>query len=333
MSASDRWFRRLRNRRVDEFFMILNPSQTVTNSEQNNVYPSGSGESTWRNQLDAASGSSLFSHVASESDQRERPSIEHDAVFCSSSSDSECLQEQMKQTNVHQEEQPEVDDVTPLSDQLQAWAIQYGCSHSSVTALLRILRGHECFSCLPRSARTLLETPRKSLNIVNIAGGRYCHFGIVQPLRELLEIAKDVPLELALNFHVDGLPLAKSSRKQFWTILCHVKKIEAHDPFVAGVFFGEKKPDDANEFLRQFVDEVKEIISSGIYFGAQVIPIRINAIICDAPARAFILSVRNHTGYYSCTKCTVKGLYSEGRVCFPAKSGNLRTNTTFRGQF
>ncbi|XP_049518800.1 uncharacterized protein LOC119440276 [Dermacentor silvarum] len=98
-TSDDRWFRRLRNRRVDEFFMTLNPSQTVTDSEQSNVYRSGPGESTRRNQPDAAGGNPLFSDVASEAYQRERPSVEHDSVFCSSSSDSDYLQERMEQSD------------------------------------------------------------------------------------------------------------------------------------------------------------------------------------------------------------------------------------------
>ncbi|CAN8006892.1 unnamed protein product, partial [Ixodes hexagonus] len=137
---------------------------------------------------------------------------------------------------------------------------------------------------------------------------------------------------LALDFHIDGLPIAKSSRTQFWTILGKVKNLKDHAPSIVGVFRGDRKPDDANEFLRRFVDELREVIASGISLGVENIPVRLNALICDAPAKAFILSIRSHTGYYSCTKCTVKGIYIEGRVCFPDISRSPRTNATFRGQ-
>ncbi|CAN7984903.1 unnamed protein product, partial [Ixodes hexagonus] len=53
-------------------------------------------------------------------------------------------------------------------------------------------------------------------------------------------------------------------------------------------------------------------------------------IICDAPAKAFILYIRGHTGYHSCTKCTVKGVYWKCRVCFPDMTKELRTNQSFR---
>lgn len=37
--------------------------------------------------------------------------------------------------------------------------------------------------------------------------------------------------------------------------------------------------------------------------------ISINAYCCDAPAKAFILKIKNHTGFSSCTRCTIDGKY------------------------
>ncbi|CAN7998523.1 unnamed protein product, partial [Ixodes pacificus] len=54
------------------------------------------------------------------------------------------------------------------------------------------------------------------------------------------------------------------------------------------------------------------------------------AFICDAPAKSFILCIKGHTGYYSCTKCTVRGTYINGRVCFPDLTASLRTDADFR---
>lgn len=38
---------------------------------------------------------------------------------------------------------------------------------------------------------------------------------------------------------------------------------------------------------------------------------------CDSPAKSFLLNVKYHSGYYSCTKCTIEGDYEENRLCFP----------------
>ncbi|EEC08536.1 conserved hypothetical protein, partial [Ixodes scapularis] len=62
---------------------------------------------------------------------------------------------------------------------------------------------------------------------------------------------------LALNLNTDGLPIPKRSRNRFWTILGNVSSLKNHNPYVIGVSFRDKKPEDANEFFRPFVDELK----------------------------------------------------------------------------
>lgn len=38
---------------------------------------------------------------------------------------------------------------------------------------------------------------------------------------------------------------------------------------------------------------------------------------CDIPAKSFLLRVKGHSGFFSCTRCTHKGEYINNRVCFP----------------
>lgn len=56
-------------------------------------------------------------------------------------------------------------DVLNFRQRLQAWAVESRCSHAAVTSLLSVLRSHTCFSSLPSSARTFLQTPARVLNI------------------------------------------------------------------------------------------------------------------------------------------------------------------------
>jgi len=35
--------------------------------------------------------------------------------------------------------------------------------------------------------------------------------------------------------------------------------------------------------------------------------IRLHALVCDDPAKVFVLKVKNHTGYDSCIKCLIHG--------------------------
>lgn len=60
-----------------------------------------------------------------------------------------------------------------------------------------------------------------------------------------------------------------------------------------------------------------------------MIKVKLFGLICDAPAKSFILCTKGHTGFYSCTKCTIKGKYLNGRVCFPNAQYSLRTDDIY----
>ena len=61
----------------------------------------------------------------------------------------------------------------------------------------------------------------------------------------------------------------------------------------------------------------------------KIITVSIKCFVCDAPARAFLKCVVNHTGYSSCEKCEIKGEWN-GRVTFNGNSEkNLRTYEKF----
>ncbi|XP_025157709.1 uncharacterized protein LOC112589299 [Harpegnathos saltator] len=53
-------------------------------------------------------------------------------------------------------------------------------------------------------------------------------------------------------------------------------------------------------------------------------------MICDSPAKAFILMVKSHSGYESCTKCCIHGDYIENTICFPGFCDVLRTDEMFK---
>ena len=55
-----------------------------------------------------------------------------------------------------------------------------------------------------------------------------------------------------------------------------------------GIFCGQSKPPNVQEYLRKLVDELKDILVNGILINSTKIKINLRAIIADAPARAFI---------------------------------------------
>ena len=57
-----------------------------------------------------------------------------------------------------------------------------------------------------------------------------------------------------LKVNVDGIPLFKSSRKHFWTILVSVENVVA---FIVAIFCGNSKPKPLDDLLADFINETK----------------------------------------------------------------------------
>lgn len=108
----------------------------------------------------------------------------------------------------------------------------------------------------------------------------------------------------------------KSSQQQFWPIFESI--IPHGNVFMIGLYHDYKKPEDfgTNDFLKDFVNETMEICENRININSQQIACRIAALICDIPAKSFVLCIKGHSGYSSCIKCIIKGEYIENRM-FP----------------
>ncbi|XP_011694046.1 PREDICTED: uncharacterized protein LOC105453623 [Wasmannia auropunctata] len=220
---------------------------------------------------------------------------------------------------------------------LRNWCFEFKIKHNAINALMEILRHapHSQFKTLPKDARTLLKTPKKTAEIVALSGGSYYHFGLSSTLEVLLLHYKSMSLkvsEINLLINIDGLPLSRSSPSSFWPIL--LSDDISNQVHIVGLFYGQKKPNNSNEFLQQFVTELIPLVQNGYHSDLFNCDIKINvkAIICDAPAKSFILNIKGHNGYSSCTKCTIYGDYVNSKMCFPYKERStdaLRTNEDF----
>lgn len=63
-------------------------------------------------------------------------------------------------------------------------------------------------------------------------------------------------------------------------------------PFVVSIWCGESKPNNLNEFLSQFVNELNEILRSGVQLNGFLIKVGIQCFIADSPARAFLKGIQ-----------------------------------------
>lgn len=123
---------------------------------------------------------------------------------------------------------------------------------------------------------------------------------------------------LILDFGIDGLPLFKSSTTQIWPILTSVS-CPTYIGLV-GVYEGNSKPHCALNFLEEFIAELQILLREGFLFSNKCFQIIIRCIAMDAPAKSFVLGTKRHSGYFSCVRCTQKGLMVKHRLVFPPGS-------------
>lgn len=184
---------------------------------------------------------------------------------------------------------------------------------------------------VPKDCRTLLKTPSICNDIVNMPPGAYIHLGIEKGIFEKIHknILTDNLEILPVTINIDGLPLSKSSKSQFWPILMSIDILEISEPFIVGIYHGFKKPESIINFLDAFVKEYLFLRKNGIIINNKLVRPILKKIICDAPAMAYVLSIKSHTGYFGCNKCTQKGKFFRGRMTFPELDATLRTDNSF----
>lgn len=213
---------------------------------------------------------------------------------------------------------------------LRKWSCDNHIPQMALKSLLDLLNTNLALE-LPKDPRTLMGTPR-ALNIREMGeNGQYWHNGFEMCLKRIFSDI-GTPLSISININIDGLPIYKSTTKNFWPILCNIYEYPDIQPFVAGLYYGTGKPKDINEFLNPFVDEVLPLLESGITINGHKLTITIRCFICDTPARSFIKGVVNFNAKYGCIKCTTKGRYSHisGTMTYPQLNAPKRTDQKFR---
>ena len=131
--------------------------------------------------------------------------------------------------------------------------------------------------------------------------------------------------------NIDGLPLFKSSNKNLWPILaCIVENKNTNTiPFPIALFCGNGKPSNCTDFLRDFLIEYKELNENGLTVNQNHYFCKINALVCDAPARQYLKFIKSHNGYYGCERCVIKGESIERRMIFHSIHESPRSTESF----
>lgn len=144
---------------------------------------------------------------------------------------------------------------------LQNWAIKNHISHIALNELMTALKCK--YPELPSDSRTLLKTPRK-ITVQDVKPGQYYHFGVTNCVKQLVLRYPVQHLQcVQVNINIDGLPLFKSTSAQVYPILCNLVG-NYNEVNIIGIYYGTDKPENANIYLRDFVEEVIALTTHGI---------------------------------------------------------------------
>ena len=212
-----------------------------------------------------------------------------------------------------------------LRQELAIWATSNSCTRTCVAELLAILHKHGHGDELPKDARTLLQTPRKVV-ATEKCNGEYYYFGLEKGIVQCIIQNSFSGDKIELVVNTDGVPIFKSTNVQLWPILC---KFHFFNPFLVALYCGNSKPSSPDDFFCDFLEEYSRLKESGVTVNGVVFNVRLLFFTCDAPARQFLKCVKEHSGFYSCERCEIKGESIDGRLVMAAIDCPSRTDQLF----
>ena len=130
----------------------------------------------------------------------------------------------------------------------------------------------------PKTARTLLKTNKKPLNIQYISDTYVYNFDIDKIFTNInIFFNIDGPMHIPITLHIDGLPIFKSSLSSIWPILVNIKSIL----FSICLIYG-KKPMELN-FIYSTIENLRTLLHNSILFNTYKITFYIQNIVVMHP--------------------------------------------------
>jgi len=196
-----------------------------------------------------------------------------------------------------------------------------------VDSLLKFLKPYH--PSLPLSVKSLKETPR-SVDVKLLNNGQYAHLGLQQGL--LIKSEKGFAHrvdKVLIDVFVDGVKIYNSVREESWPIMARGVDFKNSKPFVVGIFYGASKPDPIEEYLRDYMDEMKDLLANGITILGRCYEFEVRFYLGDAPARAYSKKTSGHTSKAGCERCDQEGGYEDNTVTYSTTVGAERTDDSF----
>lgn len=169
-----------------------------------------------------------------------------------------------------------------------SWVVNYGIRKVAVNDLLGILNRY-FDSTGPGCFETLCRPPNKKIiPVFLVSPGEYHHYSIQASLLNLRGYARLLSTEVVLDVGIDGFSWFNSSKKYESPIIGLIVGTRVR-PFLIGLYVGDKKPDNIDNLMISFCEEVKILRGQGVLVGDQTNPIKfdIRAFITDTPGRSY----------------------------------------------
>ena len=223
-----------------------------------------------------------------------------------------------------------INEAFDLKEFLRDWSVTFNIRDRALTRLLHGLNKfglHE----LPLDARTLKGTPKRN-TFSSMGTGSYAHYGLQNGLLDQFKTLDQskIPKDIALILNIDGLPISKSSSSQVWPVLMKIANYSGGpcDPFAVGIFHGDGKPPNVNEFLEPTISEYIQLSDVGFEYNNKVYKVFLKLFNADTVARNYVMCFPPHNS--RCGKCEQIGKTIEHRRVFLENDSNLRTDENFR---
>ena len=137
-----------------------------------------------------------------------------------------------------------------------------------------------------------------------------------------------------MHINIDGVPLFNSLKMYLWPILGSIQEVPAF-VFPIAVYYSKQKPCSIDNYLTDFVCEIKSLKECGFCFSdsndIKHFQIKLDAVINDAPVRSFLKCIKPLTAYSCCERC-MQAAEWHGKIVFPDFSTPLRTDAGFLAQ-
>ncbi|XP_051174833.1 uncharacterized protein LOC127290371 [Leptopilina boulardi] len=101
---------------------------------------------------------------------------------------------------------------------------------------------------------------------------------------------------------------------------------------MVAIYFGESKPEDEDLYMERLIEELNEVIETGIDTDGEHFVVSLKCFICDTPALSFLKCTVGHKAKFACERCKVEGEILERRTVYPSVDAAERTDASFRNQ-